>query len=136
MARLTTLLSPLRIAPHPLSLAFSRRNMRTSASQSSSVAASATAHSNDTTAETRSSDSSTTSEKRIKLTRPVVAAHLFLLAALVYAIVVVGGLTRLTESGLSITEWNPGFKGVWLPTTDEEWESEWAKYKLTPEFML
>ncbi len=55
---------------------------------------------------------------------------------MVYAIVIVGGLTRLTESGLSITEWNPGFKGMWYPTTEEGWELEWAKYRETPEFKL
>ncbi|KAK0523169.1 Cytochrome c oxidase assembly protein cox15 [Tilletia horrida] len=71
-----------------------------------------------------------------ELTHPIVAYHLFALAVLVYAIVVVGGLTRLTESGLSITEWNPGFKGMRLPSTDAEWHAEWDKYKLTPEFLL
>jgi heme a synthase len=65
-----------------------------------------------------------------------VAWHLFALAFLVYAIVIVGGLTRLTESGLSITEWNPGFKGMWLPTTQEGWEHEWDKYRKTPEFQV
>ena len=62
--------------------------------------------------------------------------HLYALAFLVYAIVIVGGLTRLTESGLSITEWNPGFKGMRLPITNAEWQVEWDKYKLTPEFLL
>ena len=66
----------------------------------------------------------------------MVAYHLYALAFLVYAIVVVGGLTRLTESGLSITEWNPGFKGMRLPMTNAEWEAEWDKYKQTPEFVL
>ncbi|PWN49102.1 COX15-CtaA-domain-containing protein [Violaceomyces palustris] len=83
-----------------------------------------------------SSSSTTTTTATGRLTRPSVAIHLYCLAFLVYAIVVVGGLTRLTESGLSITEWNPGFKGMWLPTTTEGWESEWEKYKLTPEFQL
>ncbi|TKY86877.1 hypothetical protein EX895_004165 [Sporisorium graminicola] len=70
------------------------------------------------------------------ISKPIVALHLYALAFLVYAIVVVGGLTRLTESGLSITEWNPGFKGMRLPTTTAEWEAEWDKYKQTPEFVL
>ncbi|SPO31839.1 related to COX15 - cytochrome oxidase assembly factor [Ustilago trichophora] len=70
------------------------------------------------------------------ISKPIVALHLYALAFLVYAIVVVGGLTRLTESGLSITEWNPGFKGMRLPMTTPEWESEWDKYKQTPEFVL
>lgn len=70
------------------------------------------------------------------ISKPIVALHLYALAFLVYAIVVVGGLTRLTESGLSITEWNPGFKGMRLPTTTSDWEAEWDKYKQTPEFKL
>lgn len=69
-------------------------------------------------------------------TKPIVAYHLFACAALVYLIIVVGGLTRLTESGLSITEWNPGFKGMRLPWTDEEWDAEWEKYKQTPEWVV
>lgn len=75
-------------------------------------------------------------EDTARRTRPAVAYHLFFCAALVYLIIVVGGLTRLTESGLSITEWNPGFKGMRLPWTEEEWEEEWAKYKQTPEWTM
>jgi cytochrome c oxidase assembly protein subunit 15 len=56
-------------------------------------------------------------------------------AALVLAIIVVGGVTRLTESGLSITEWKP-ITGVIPPLTREDWEVEFAKYKETPEFKL
>lgn len=65
-----------------------------------------------------------------------VGYHSLFLAFLVYTIVIVGGLTRLTESGLSITEWNPGFNGMWLPRTEKGWEVEWAKYRETPEFVL
>ncbi|KAK0569276.1 Cytochrome c oxidase assembly protein cox15 [Tilletia horrida] len=83
-----------------------------------------------------STEQTATKDDAHALTRPIVAYHLFALAFLVYAIVVVGGLTRLTESGLSITEWNPGFKGMHLPSTDEQWHAEWDKYKLTPEFLL
>ncbi|SNX88074.1 related to COX15 - cytochrome oxidase assembly factor [Melanopsichium pennsylvanicum] len=83
-----------------------------------------------------SSKSQTCSSSSTLVSKPVVALHLYALAFLVYAIVVVGGLTRLTESGLSITEWNPGFKGMRLPTTTAEWEAEWDKYKQTPEFVL
>ncbi|KAH9037693.1 electron transfer protein 1 [Lactarius hengduanensis] len=55
-------------------------------------------------------------------------------SALVIAVIVVGGVTRLTESGLSITEWRPitGFS----PLSRAEWESEFDKYKATPEFRL
>lgn len=69
-------------------------------------------------------------------TQSAVAYHLFFCAGLVYLIIVVGGLTRLTESGLSITEWNPGFKGMRLPLKDEEWDAEWEKYKKTPEWAV
>ena len=52
-----------------------------------------------------------------------------------FAVIVVGGVTRLTESGLSITEWRP-ITGVLPPLSQAEWESEFDKYKATPEFRL
>lgn len=52
---------------------------------------------------------------------------------LVFAIVVLGGLTRLTESGLSITEWKP-VTGSIPPLTEEDWLEEFEKYKESPEF--
>lgn len=54
-------------------------------------------------------------------------------SGLVFGIVVLGGITRLTESGLSITEWKP-VTGAIPPLTHEEWEEEFAKYKESPEF--
>lgn len=54
---------------------------------------------------------------------------------LVIGVVVVGGVTRLTESGLSITEWRP-VTGILPPLNSREWEEEFNKYKLTPEFKL
>merc|ERR1712000_608454 len=56
-------------------------------------------------------------------------------AASVFGIVVFGGLTRLTESGLSITEWRP-VTGSLPPMSQEDWESEFAKYRASPEFKL
>ncbi|KAI5464615.1 cytochrome oxidase assembly protein-domain-containing protein [Mariannaea sp. PMI_226] len=53
----------------------------------------------------------------------------------VFGIVVWGGLTRLTESGLSITEWKP-VTGSMPPRNEEEWESEFEKYRASPEFKL
>lgn len=85
---------------------------------------------------TNSSSTATSTTNVQEPTPKSVGYHSIFLALLVYAIILVGGLTRLTESGLSITEWNPGFKGMWLPSTDEEWEGEWAKYRETPEFVL
>ena len=62
-----------------------------------------------------------------------VAAWLFAVAALVFAMVVVGGLTRLTDSGLSITEWKP-IMGAIPPLNDAAWASEFAKYQATTEY--
>ncbi|KAI1329475.1 cytochrome c oxidase assembly protein COX15 [Xylariaceae sp. FL0255] len=56
-------------------------------------------------------------------------------AASVFGIVVFGGLTRLTESGLSITEWKP-VTGSRPPMTQEDWESEFEKYRASPEFKM
>ncbi|BGP48337.1 Cytochrome c oxidase assembly protein cox15 [Rhodotorula kratochvilovae] len=71
----------------------------------------------------------------VPLTTPGVGRYLCVIAGLVFAIVVVGGMTRLTESGLSITEWNV-IKGVKLPITQAEWDEEFEKYKLTPEWKI
>lgn len=54
-------------------------------------------------------------------------------SGLVFGIVVLGGLTRLTESGLSITEWRP-VTGTLPPMNQQEWEEEFEKYKESPEF--
>ncbi|KAF2870053.1 electron transfer protein 1, mitochondrial precursor [Massariosphaeria phaeospora] len=54
-------------------------------------------------------------------------------AASVFGIVVFGGLTRLTESGLSITEWRP-VTGSLPPLSAADWEREFAKYRSSPEF--
>ena len=67
--------------------------------------------------------------------RRMVAAWLFLCAALVFAIVLVGGITRLTRSGLSIVEWQP-LIGVLPPLSEPEWQALFAKYRETPEFRL
>ncbi|OTB14605.1 hypothetical protein K445DRAFT_62519 [Daldinia sp. EC12] len=56
-------------------------------------------------------------------------------AASVFGIVVFGGLTRLTESGLSITEWKP-VTGSRPPLTQADWEAEFEKYRASPEFHL
>ncbi|KAF2638668.1 electron transfer protein 1, mitochondrial precursor [Massarina eburnea CBS 473.64] len=56
-------------------------------------------------------------------------------AASVFGIVIFGGLTRLTESGLSITEWRPVTGSLW-PPSQEAWEAEFTKYKSSPEFAM
>lgn len=63
------------------------------------------------------------------------ARWLEIVAAMVVMIVVVGGITRLTESGLSITEWNV-VSGILPPLTDAAWQAEFAKYRLTAEYRM
>lgn len=64
-----------------------------------------------------------------------VRAWLFFIAALVVAMVVVGGATRLTDSGLSITEWKP-ISGVIPPLSDVQWQAELEKYRQSSEYQL
>lgn len=65
--------------------------------------------------------------------RKHVATWLFASAALVAAMVVVGGVTRLTHSGLSIVEWKP-LVGALPPLSEADWQSLFAKYQATPEY--
>ncbi|KAI9793154.1 MAG: Cytochrome c oxidase assembly protein cox15 [Candelina submexicana] len=65
----------------------------------------------------------------------VVAYWLLGSAASVFGLVVFGGLTRLTESGLSITEWRP-VTGTLPPMNAVDWESEFTKYRSSPEFKI
>ena len=58
---------------------------------------------------------------------------LLFIAALVFAMVVVGGITRLTESGLSITEWKP-ISGAIPPLTHADWQHEFELYQATLQF--
>jgi cytochrome c oxidase assembly protein subunit 15 len=58
---------------------------------------------------------------------------LYAVAALVLAMVLVGGATRLTESGLSITQWQPVI-GVVPPLTDAQWQAEFARYQAIPQY--
>eukprot|EP00252_Welwitschia_mirabilis_P027289 TRINITY_DN9328_c0_g1_i1.p1 TRINITY_DN9328_c0_g1~~TRINITY_DN9328_c0_g1_i1.p1 ORF type:complete len:470 (-),score=51.27 TRINITY_DN9328_c0_g1_i1:45-1454(-) len=61
-----------------------------------------------------------------------VAAWLFGCATWVFSMVLLGGVTRLTRSGLSMTDWK--FTGNLPPSTDEEWQLEFDKYKQSPEY--
>lgn len=63
------------------------------------------------------------------------AAWLFICCAMVFAIVVVGGITRLTHSGLSIVEWQP-LVGAVPPLSEQQWQQTFAEYQKTPEFRL
>src|SRR6185295_17757593 len=64
-----------------------------------------------------------------------VATWLFICCALVFAMVVVGGVTRLTGSGLSIVEWQP-IVGAIPPLTDADWQQTFEKYQQTPQYKL
>ena len=62
-----------------------------------------------------------------------VRAWLLIVAGLVFVMVLVGGATRLTESGLSIVEWQP-IAGTLPPLSAAEWQAEFAKYQATPQY--
>lgn len=71
---------------------------------------------------------------RPSIPRPAALARwLWAVALLVIMVVAVGGITRLTESGLSITEWKP-VSGVLPPLTEVGWQAEFEKYKQIPEY--
>ncbi|MFA7292383.1 MAG: COX15/CtaA family protein [Rhodocyclaceae bacterium] len=65
--------------------------------------------------------------------RRQIAIWLFICSAMVFAILVVGGVTRLTHSGLSIVEWQP-IVGIVPPLNEQEWSETFDKYKKTPEY--
>ena len=62
-----------------------------------------------------------------------VATWLLVCCALVFAMVVLGGVTRLTGSGLSMVDWRP-VAGALPPLSDEAWQETFEMYQLTPEF--
>nr|XP_006824222.1 PREDICTED: cytochrome c oxidase assembly protein COX15 homolog [Saccoglossus kowalevskii] len=65
--------------------------------------------------------------------RKIVGGWLIICSGMVVGAVVLGGVTRLTESGLSMTDWNL-IKGMKPPRSNEEWEAEFKKYQEYPEF--
>lgn len=69
----------------------------------------------------------------IEIDRRRVAIWLLISALLVFLIVVVGGVTRLTRSGLSIVEWQP-LIGTIPPLSEADWQSLFARYRETPEY--
>jgi cytochrome c oxidase assembly protein subunit 15 len=60
---------------------------------------------------------------------------LYAITVLIVAMIIVGGATRLTDSGLSITEWQP-IHGAIPPLNAAEWQEEFAKYQQIPEYEL
>jgi heme a synthase len=67
--------------------------------------------------------------------RRAVRLWLMLLFALVVVMIAVGGLTRLTDSGLSITEWRP-ITGALPPMSEANWQAEFDKYRQIDEFRI
>jgi cytochrome c oxidase assembly protein subunit 15 len=65
--------------------------------------------------------------------RRAVALWLMLCAAMVFAMVLIGGITRLTESGLSIVEWQP-LMGAVPPLSEADWQALFEKYRQSPQF--
>jgi heme a synthase len=65
--------------------------------------------------------------------RRAIQIWLWIVAAMIFAMVVVGGATRLTESGLSITEWHP-ISGVIPPLSHQAWLDEFNKFKEIPQY--
>ena len=74
-------------------------------------------------------------DKGRKGARRGIRAWLMVLFVMVMAMIAVGGLTRLTDSGLSITEWKP-VTGALPPMSEAAWIDEFEKYKLIPEYQL
>lgn len=74
-------------------------------------------------------------DKAPKGARRAIRLWLVVLFVLVVAMIVVGGLTRLTDSGLSITEWRP-LTGAIPPLTEADWQAEFAKYQEIPQFQI
>lgn len=82
------------------------------------------------------------SATQLEMTRPQadelghrrqIAAWLLICAAMVFAMVVLGGVTRLTGSGLSMVEWDPIF-GIVPPLDQAQWEQVFEKYQASPEY--
>jgi heme a synthase len=78
----------------------------------------------------KASEALTDSERRNRLW---VRAWLYVVLVTLFALVLVGGATRLTESGLSITEWKP-IHGVIPPLSEAEWLEELEKYRQIPQY--
>ncbi len=62
-----------------------------------------------------------------------VLSWIFLLISMIYLMVIVGGLTRLTNSGLSMVDWKP-LLGAIPPLNEEQWLEVFAKYQNFPEY--
>ena len=72
-------------------------------------------------------------EAKMVRDRAWIRRWLYLVALMIFAMILVGGATRLTDSGLSITEWKP-IHGAIPPLSDADWHEEFEKYKEIPEY--
>src|SRR5688500_20152961 len=63
------------------------------------------------------------------------SAWLLAVAALIFLMVVIGGITRLTESGLSMVRWEP-ISGAIPPLNSEDWQREFDHYRATPQYQV
>jgi cytochrome c oxidase assembly protein subunit 15 len=72
---------------------------------------------------------------RLRSSRRLVAGWLFAVAGMIWVMIVLGGATRLTGSGLSIMEWAP-FRGTLPPLNEAEWQRLFGLYKQIPQFAL
>ncbi len=85
---------------------------------------------------TQVAQSSPASQASRPTARPALLARwLYAITALIVIMVVIGGVTRLTESGLSITQWKP-VTGTLPPLTQSDWEAEFATYKQSSQYVL
>lgn len=73
--------------------------------------------------------------RRASPARGAIAVWLAVLFALVVAMIAVGGMTRLTDSGLSIVEWRP-VTGAVPPLGEADWQAEFEKYRTSPQYAL
>lgn len=74
-----------------------------------------------------------TAPSRAAQSERAIAWWLLACCAMIYAMVVIGGITRLTESGLSITQWHP-IEGVIPPLSHAQWLAAFARYKAIPQY--
>jgi cytochrome c oxidase assembly protein subunit 15 len=84
---------------------------------------------------TRAAPAFPDSTGRVGVPRPrAIARWLMVVAAFVFLMVVVGGITRLTESGLSMVKWEP-ISGAIPPLNAAQWQAEFAAYQTSPEYV-
>jgi heme a synthase len=74
-------------------------------------------------------------EKMSRATSPWIARWLLLIAAMIFTTLIVGGATRLTKSGLSITEWKP-IMGALPPFNDADWQAAFENYQQSSQYKL